>query len=624
MVNPSEEQINILKEIKNCNCVIDSVAGCGKTTTLCMIAMAYRRDTILSLMYNVRQRKNTKESLRRYGLRNIEVHTYHSAAYNLYGGNCMRDSDIKRLIDEDRQPNNYDKYDIIIIDETQDFTDLYYKFVLKMIRDLTVDKCRLVILGDFMQEINVFNGSNIDYILNPELYFDGPWKHLSLTKTFRLTKPMVDLVNAINDYHLNGARVLVSDKQSEIRPKYFVCDTEFVHKKLTEYLSVHQPHEIFILTPSVNKNPHVVNLSNKLTNSSIPVYVGNDKSINNSEAMNGKLVISTIHAVKGGERPIVFLLGFDDSVLPKMLNVNPVNKNAIIYVALTRAQQELLIFHHHSNAFIVPPDIIRQYCDFSIEVCDFKNNHLSKKSISSKDYYCVTDMVKYLSHAIIEECKKYIIETVEIEANGNLAIDHGIPNVVPSVVPNSMEEVADINGFLVPAYHSRFCFNFALLTEYFSKQYKNTPFHRLINGYIAELKQMSAGSLTEITRAATIYNGLHGRLFFKIEQIRDFNWINAEFLNECSARMDSILSDMTCYEVPITRECISGIIDAIDCDTVYEFKCTSMIEDEHLLQLALYAYLIPGKKYKIFNVYTGELRSIVVTNPTRIAEILIR
>lgn len=668
MINPSNEQLSILRQIKHSNCVVDSVAGCGKTKTVIFTAMAYRNDSILVLMYNKDQRMETRKILKLYRLDNVDVHTYHSAAYNLYSPDCMRDNDIQRIIDENKPKINYTTYDMIIIDESQDFNNLYYKFVCKIIRDYTqpqpgdvdqpgevdaptkyndkVDsqmakygeianrKCRLVVLGDFMQEVYVFNNSNTDYILNPERYFPFEWSHLQLTKTFRLTKPMVELVNSVNEYFIGNTRMLVSDKDSNIRPKYYVCDTEFIYGVLKKYLdSGRKPHEIFILTPSINKNYQVTKLCNILTNNNIPIYIRGDTSSRNSarDVANGKLVISTIHAIKGGERPIVLLMGFDDSVLPKMLNKNSVNKSAIIYVALTRAKEELVIFHHYSNAFIIPPEIVKRHCDFSIEVSDFAHNHLSTKGISVKENYCVTDMVKYLSHDLIAKCKEYIIVTTEIAASENIATQYGIPHCVQSIVADSYEEIADINGFLIPAFHSQFCFNFKSLIEYFEGQYRNTPFQRLVKGYVDELNELCDDLLfnTEIdmarlTRAATIYNGLCNRLFFKIEQIKDFNWMNIEFLNECSDRLSTHLSVNTQYEIPVSRLCINGIIDAIDNDIVYELKCTSIIEDEHLLQLALYSFLMPNKTYKLFNIYTGELLSLVITNSTAIAEILMK
>lgn len=635
MINPSPEQLAIIRSLKNCNCVIDSVAGCGKTTTIILIAMTYILDNILVLMYNKHQKENTKKTLRHYGLKNIDIHTYHSSAYRLYGSDCARNDGIQKLIDEDRNMISYAHYDMIIIDEAQDFTDLYYKYTNKLIEDIkksaTGSLPKLIILGDFMQEVNTFNGSNIEYILSPEKYFGGEWQHMSLTKTFRLTKPMVELVNAVNEYFIEGTRLLASDKESELRPKYYVCGTEFVFETIIEYLEVRSPHEIFIISPSVSKSPHITKLSNMLTNAKIPIYISGESSVSNDEAMNGKLVISTIHAIKGAERPVVFLVGFDDSILPKMLNKNPKNRSAILYVALTRAQEELLIFHNSSAAFIVPPNIIHQTCDFSIKDMGFAKNYLTKKVISPKENFCVTDLVKYLSHELIQECKKYIIVNRESIPEDNIASMYGIPNTVPSIVNGSLEEVSDINGFLVPAYHSHFCFNFESLLEYFNQQYSRTPYSRLIQSYIRELTAISDDvfmdirdcEVSKLTRAATIYNGLCNKLFYKIEQISDFNWMNGDFLEECSSRIAKHVSSKANYEVPISRGPISGIIDAVDGDTVFEFKCTSMIEDEHLLQLALYSFLLPDKKYKLFNIYTNELLSITTTDSAKIAELLL-
>jgi len=61
---------------------------------------------------------------------------------------------------------------------------------------------------------------------------------------------------------------------------------------------------------------------------------------------------------------------------------------------------------------------------------------------------------------------------------------------------------------------------------------------------------------------------------------------------------------------------IKGYIDCIDQDIIYEFKCTNYITPEHILQLALYSYLIndSNKKYKLYNIYTDECIEIIVSD----------
>ena len=56
--------------------------------------------------------------------------------------------------------------------------------------------------------------------------------------------------------------------------------------------------------------------------------------------------LMTIHASKGLEFPVVFIIGFEEGIIPSYHNVK--NKNIseerrLVYVAITRAKKELII-----------------------------------------------------------------------------------------------------------------------------------------------------------------------------------------------------------------------------------------------------------------------------------------
>lgn len=624
----SQEQLNAITSLINKHVVVDSVAGCGKTTTIKYAAMAFRQEHILVLTYNVKQRVNTKQEMARLGIKNTNVNTYHSCGYRFYGPECSRDSGIRNVIDNDAPViNNPDsKFSMIIIDEVQDMTGLYYGLAKKLIKDVCTDNVRIMILGDFMQGINVFNGASIDYILDPAKYFGGEWTKCGLSVTFRLTPEMVDFVNAVNESFDTGFRRLISAKPASKKPTYYVCNMSFVHGMLLDLLKVRRPHEVMVLTPTTRKSKRITDLCNLLFKDGVPIYVtGDNESVEN---MAGKLVISTIHSVKGDERPVVVLLGFDDSVLPKMLGKEATNTNSVIYVALTRAKEELIICHDASNAFIVPREIIEQYCDFRI-ISPIKKNFVNRKYDNKGRAKAVTDMVKYLSNDIKVECMKHVVVERLVEPTDSLATYYNVPNTVPSKV-GGVEEVSDINGFLVPAFHSRFTFDYTNLRQYFKDLYQGNPLLGLINRYVSEISKFSDSfifdpycGINELLRVATIYNCLHNRLLYRIEQIRDFDWVSYAFLDECSNRINSYVTENATYEVVAKKGDVVGIIDILDGDYVYELKCTSMLEEEHILQLALYSYIMPGKKYRLLNVYTGELLSIRC-DATRVAEILLR
>ena len=63
---------------------------------------------------------------------------------------------------------------------------------------------------------------------------------------------------------------------------------------------------------------------------------------------------------------------------------------------------------------------------------------------------------------------------------------------------------------------------------------------------------------------------------------------------------------------------IIGYFDCVDGDNLYEFKCVSMLKKEHILQLAIYAYLdyqiheerADQHRYYLYNILTDELMEI--------------
>ena len=57
--------------------------------------------------------------------------------------------------------------DILVIDEAQDMTYFYYDFIQKFTNDINKPDIPLIILGDDMQAIYQFKGSEDKYLINP-------------------------------------------------------------------------------------------------------------------------------------------------------------------------------------------------------------------------------------------------------------------------------------------------------------------------------------------------------------------------------------------------------------------------------------------------------------------------
>ena len=81
-------------------------------------------------------------------------------------------------------------------------------------------------------------------------------------------------------------------------------------------------------------------------------------------------------------------------------------------------------------------------------------------------------------------------------------------------------------------------------------------------------------------------------------------------------------------EVELYNRRIIGFIDCVDNLDIYEFKCVEKLENEHFIQLAVYAYLneidnVKNVKYKYFlyNILTDEMYQIS-SDLTRLKEML--
>ena len=83
---PSEEQNAVVDAIKDFNVIVDSVAGSGKTTTILHIANKHATPSshVLILTYNHKLRVETEERIKKLGVENVYVYTYHKFGMSYY------------------------------------------------------------------------------------------------------------------------------------------------------------------------------------------------------------------------------------------------------------------------------------------------------------------------------------------------------------------------------------------------------------------------------------------------------------------------------------------------------------------------------------------------------------
>lgn len=689
LTTPSHEQSRVLEALDNNNVIVDSVAGSGKTTTNLHVAKKFNNSNILLLTYNSKLKIETREKVKKYGINNLEVHSYHSFCVKYYDQGCYRDNKIYNILDSNKTPIDDFKYDIIVIDEAQDMNPLYFKLTCKIFmnngekykndNNTTKEgffKTKICVLGDKFQSIYDFNNADNRFIRFADKCYkfnDLGWKITPLTTSFRITEQMSNFINKC----MIGDNRIKSTKQGT-KPEYIICNTfgnyhngglvQFKKIKHAIYSGKYKPDEIFILAPSINSNSSPVRVlenSIKLMMPDIPIYVpsSNEEQVDKTIIEN-KLVISTFHQTKGLERKLVFIFNFDESYFNyyKRDADSSICPNEL-YVAITRATEHVVLFHHYKNNYLpfLNKDLLEEYADV-IQIEELNNpqvninyktneettpdnmNKKNNKQQKQTSQISVTTICNHMSSNVINNCMKFInIETIrdkratginipsKTERNVNKKEDlHNI---------NTIESVSEINGIAIPIYYEYLLKgNLSILNilpddenqtlhsdkltlalhkiknkkNNLKSKTNNDLSYRDIN-IIREKVKNKTLKMSDCLYMSTRYNTYTGGYLYKIKQIQEFDWITEYNINKCIENLGSLnISTQASFEKNITtnitindvKYSLNGIIDCIDYkDTfvnLYEFKCTSDLEETHIIQLALYAFIIENEK-KLYN-----------------------
>jgi DNA polymerase III epsilon subunit-like protein len=648
----STEQLEVVDLIANYNLVVDSVAGSGKTTCNLHIAKKYPNLKILLLTYNAKLKMETRQKINDLELHNIEAHSYHSFCVKYYNRICYTDSGIQSVLRKRTEPINNFGYDIIIIDETQDMTILYFQLLCKLYKDNAMKNAKLCILGDQKQSIFGFNGADERFITLADQIFrlnNFDWKRCTLSQSFRITENMSFFINKCM---LGFDRMISLKKPNKINTTYLICRSfgyePFKYIKL--YLDMgYQPDDIFVLAPSLRNASCPArmlenNIKNKLPGVSVFVPVSDDEKLD-QDVLANKVVFSSFHQVKGLERKVVIVYSFDDSYFKfyKKDVSTEVCPNEL-YVACTRASERLLLIHDCKSDYLpfINKRNIPGYTDFQVKQQPKVSN---SSNLNYKFKVGVTEALRHIRSDVIDQCYNYLnIDNIRT----------GIPISISSRTEQDggVENVSEITGTAVPSYF-----------EYLIKG-EMTIFNRLktdISYKQPELDHVDTGQMDmffggppdsdsesdsdsdssntydimkiDITKVtpdqllfiANSWLAYKGGWLFKIKQITDYDWLTYEHMKTMIPRFNQLkITKRAIFEEHVTlngrpellnRE-LSGYIDCSNGNDIYEFKCTNKIEKEHFLQLALYMYLKgdDNKNYYMYNIINDGIYKVSCPN----------
>lgn len=601
MQTPSEEQQIIIDHIKQGNnVVVNAVAGSGKSTTIVSLAQQLPNKTIFQITYNSMLRHEMKEKVRNLELPNLTIHTFHSLAVKYYLETAHTDTELRHILFQNIQPNNtttLPKIDILVIDEAQDMSLLYYQFICKFIRDSNGEPQRpqqIMVLGDHQQSLYEFKGADARFLTmahriwskNPP-FDQNHFIQCTLQTSYRITTPMAKFVNET----MLGTQRMVAVREGE--PVLYIRNSRYNIEKTVVYHIQEllrqgaKPSDIFILAGSIKGlNSHVRRLENILVENNIPCHIPTmEQDKLDERVISGKIVFSTFHTVKGRQRKYVFVVGFDQSYFQMMgFNLDPKICPNTLYVGCTRATDTLYLLEFDNYSTDRPLEFLKMShhdmnsCDFikfkglpQIRFCaPITDKNPDGTSRSDKKYLTPTKLIKFIPDATMDEISPIIsrifkkqtrnLVTVDlltnIEPMNNNDISHeiDIPNIIQTEY--GFEDVSDLNGIAIPA----------MYYDEIQKKWQpnSTPrniIHIMIEEALLEMKENEHHYLKNIVKTlpqhcetiddylylANVYISIQERLYFKLKQIKqsEYNWITPKIIEQCRE----------CLENAIGQEC---------------------------------------------------------------------
>jgi len=694
-LQPSPEQQAVCDHMAaGANVVVDACAGSGKSTTILSVAHALPTKRILQITYNAALRKEFQEKVREHALPHLDVHTYHSLAVCYFSGEAYTDTGIRHLLAANLGPREgadpLPKYDIVVLDEAQDMTLLYFRWMHHFLghvcarrgRGRAHHRIQLLVLGDWMQGLYEFKGADIRFLTLASAlwarcpYLKTPTFHsCALRTSYRITRPMASFVNHVmiggSEPRLQACRdggPVVYLRHSRFRLERIVI---YHIQRILEEGDL--PSDIFILSASVKgANSNVRKMENALVECGIPCHIPmleNDKM--DERVIQGKVVFSTFHSVKGRQRKYVFIIGFDQSYFTYFAKTLPEDRCPnTLYVGCTRATHRMFLLESNDRATDQPLRFLKythhqmatelDYVDFKGQAqsifYDYAPEPEGGEAAVKTHYVTPTDIIKFVPEHVLDLVTPLLDRLFTLVLPGKSDNDPAEREEIPSVVhfPKSglFEDVSDLNGIALPC----------LFWDRMSGGTQNV-LYTLIGEMLSELKENEHGFLrrayatvratsrlaADYLYLANLYVAVQEKLYFKLTQIdrEEYGWLSDAAVDACMDRMKEVVCDapLVAHEYvlvhpkmevehagidhalapwfPDTRYRFAARLDLVTQTTVWEIKCTHAISIEHRLQMVIYAWLwrliappagaAAAPRFRLFNIRTGEVWELCAT-----------
>jgi DNA helicase IV len=339
----------------------------------------------------IEQRLETgKWSLKQKMFAYIALDIYETYENELRDENKIDFSDMINLAVKELKENKElykNSFDQILIDEYQDVSAQRCELIRELMRKN--EGCKLFCVGDDWQSIMGFTGSDLDFFVNFEEYFDHPAR-TDLSINYRSCKSIVDTGAEIIKHNRGSQvekdtcakntdekpiKVYISDYNQKASHMYYSQIGKHCVDSIKHYLDGGYQAKDILLLSRIGKNPMMQKwLMEYAKNLDVPISFDGNKNPN-------KVPFMTVHKSKGLQAKVVFLLNVVEGLygFPCEIENPDIFEPAIIsrkrdryeeerrlfYVAVTRSMSDLIIYTQKDSVskFIYEIENKVTYCE---------------------------------------------------------------------------------------------------------------------------------------------------------------------------------------------------------------------------------------------------------------------
>jgi hypothetical protein len=238
----------------------------------------------------------------------------------------------------------------------------------------------------------------------------------------------------------------------------------------------------------------------------------------------------------------------------------------------------------------------------------------------------VTNLTRFLNESALNALNAICGEVWEEEVSEQYSV--AIAGKVATAT--GYEDVSDINGLVIPAmYEARHCspdhhtstIEIDVRRRYDTYVVNGT--HAFLRGACERLPD-PVRTVEEFLRMGVIYNSVVEQVFHRVQQIDRYDWLSEADVTACFRVLRAHLCEDTIFEesVEVTEMCgefgrvtVSGRLDAVNDDCIWEIKCVEGLTVEHFTQVMLYSWIwtrgfeeeYGSRDFRIVNLRTGQV-----------------